>query len=55
MVDYDEKAKCPKCGSELISTHFNPAGWMERKCGRCGYWWHEEPLDKKQVEEQPNG
>lgn len=42
-MKYDPDRKCPKCDG-AASTWF-AYGRMERSCQRCGYRWHEDPLD----------
>jgi len=48
-------ARCPKCGNvgaatSWVSSRVDKHGdelpeHMERKCGTCGYFWRERPLD----------
>lgn len=46
-MKYNTSAHCPKCDNTNISTEYvgNKFG-IRRVCGRCGYWWYEEPLDE---------
>lgn len=47
------KEKCPKCGSELISTQYvTSEDRLKKTCERCGYWWHEEGEDTKDKDVQ---
>jgi hypothetical protein len=59
---YDKKARCPKCGSNLVGSGFHseqcmeygcPGRWDDdehilRHCQRCHYEWLEAPLDAKE-------
>lgn len=46
MNKYNENVRCPKCDNYYITTRFNGStNKLVRVCGRCGYWWYEEPLD----------
>jgi len=47
-MKYDEKRNCPKCGCDLVSTHYNPdRGLLKRQCQRCSYDWWEAPLNEE--------
>lgn len=55
MNKYNQKAKCPKCGCEIIlakyiknldgSKYKEYKDIMIRSCSLCGYSWEELPLD----------
>ena len=50
IEEYREGRNCPKCHNTYVTTTFDqqgdyPTGNIIRKCGRCGYWWYEKPLD----------
>ena len=54
LSPYNPNATCPKCGGEDIHTQFVPCLTRKnpsdedviiRRCARCGYPWHEAPLD----------
>lgn len=61
MNKFDAKAKCPKCGNEIVGVRFLVKGeyrtvgdtigatmdLLARSCRRCGYSWDELPLDGK--------
>ena len=47
MKLFNQESKCPKCASTDISTRYELGDYLMRICRRCGYWWHEESLDKK--------
>ena len=44
MDRYNTKNQCPKCNA-LAETKFTNDGYIRRTCIRCGYFWHEKPLD----------
>jgi len=58
MKYYNENIKCKKCGNNSISTKYNQEKSITgilmddifRKCERCGYFWFESPLDRKEEE-----
>lgn len=53
MPRFDANARCVKCGDTAAGVAFHPArenvfGGHEvlcRQCRRCGFVWHEKPLD----------
>lgn len=48
MAKYNETNRCPKCNGGASTRYVNDrfmGGQMKRECVRCGYSWHEEPLD----------
>lgn len=48
MTKYDEKSKCSKCGSGLISTQYDGnRDELKRTCQRCEYFWYEKSLNAK--------
>jgi Zn ribbon nucleic-acid-binding protein len=44
MEKYNEKTKCPKCDGTATTEYTH--GVLVRRCIRCGYSWHEAPLDQ---------
>ena len=51
---YSPHTRCPKCGNSHlgIATRYEDARnglyvrALRRTCARCGYSWHEAPLDR---------
>lgn len=55
--------KCPKCGRDTWNEYhpimcaymtYRPGedgsgGYMERRCARCGYRWHEATVDAPEL------
>jgi len=60
MQRFDENRPCPKCGGVARTRHSSVALWphgkplfpesLLRTCIRCGYQWHERPLDAEEDE-----
>ncbi len=45
-IYFDEQNGCPKCGSQHITTQYNPeTNLIDRQCRRCHSRWSEKPLD----------
>lgn len=48
MDEYNWNKRCIKCGGWNIGTKYKEiADIILRTCAKCGYWWHEEPLDRQ--------
>lgn len=50
MNKFSPDAICPKCGCDYIEDFYAGdfyGGKIKRVCLRCGYTWHEKPLDAK--------
>lgn len=50
MDSFNERSSCPKCGCRQVGTRYRKyffGDYIERRCGRCGYSWNEEPLDRE--------
>jgi len=57
---YDENSECPKCGygkrvadrcppeDEWYPARLGEQEHIRRRCSRCGYVWHEKPLDAEE-------
>lgn len=46
---YEEHWKCPKCGSDLVTSDYRDMiDLIRRKCSNCGYYEDQLPLDKKE-------
>lgn len=46
---YEEHWKCPKCGSDLVTSDYRDMiDLIRRKCSNCGYYEDQLPLDRKE-------
>jgi len=52
-MKYDQTRRCPKCAGSARTDYLFKK--IQRICNRCGYVWHEEPLDFMQDEAEEAG
>lgn len=42
---------CKKCGGSLVTVVYERAtDTLRKSCSRCGHYWWEPPLDRKEVQ-----
>ena len=52
MDRYDPDAHCPKCGSDRLTSNYEPeTDVMSRRCSRCGHEFDQKPIDAHADEE----
>jgi hypothetical protein len=47
MQVYNDNRRCPKCGGVAGTRYDQGKALMRRLCVRCGFEWHERPLDQR--------